>query len=122
MRDCLITPEPHLSLIRLRREGALSGFAGLLLHDQEWLAKNATGEIVLHSDRGWNCIAQERARSPLLMEEHVDKTRVVVEGNKIKLGVEFTIIDQFIWHTDVVGGDEMFRAQFPQHCQLPFKE
>ena len=122
VRDCLIAPQPDLPLLRLRREGSLPGLSGLLLHDQEWLPQNAAPEVVLHGNHGGNRRIQQRATLAALMKHHFKKARVVIEGDKIKFGVEFTVVDRFIRHTDVVRSNEMFRAQSSQHCQLLFKE
>jgi len=48
---------------------------------------------VLHSDCSRDRVRQKRTRPPLLVEKHADEARIVIEGDKIELGVKLAIVD-----------------------------
>jgi hypothetical protein len=86
----------------VRRKRALTRLARLFFHDHGGLAFEATSEVMTESDSGGNDFRQERPRFSLLPEQHFEKSRIVVEGNKIELAIKFAKIDRVQWEAHVV--------------------
>src|SRR5436305_2345159 len=86
VRDRLISPQPNLPFLRLRRKTTLPGFSRLFFHDHEGLAALYTpGQIMAEGDAGRN--EGGRARLALLRHQHVEKTGIVIERDEIQIRV-----------------------------------
>ena len=61
-------------------------------------------------NRRGDSFPRHRARFGLLLHVHLEKTGIVIERNKIEIGVEHALVNCVERKADIVGGHEMLRA------------
>ena len=110
MGNRLVCPEPDLSFVGLRRKCRLPRLPRLLFHDHERFALQAASKIVTESNRRSDSLPWNRGRLRLLLQIHLEKTGIVIEGNKVEIGVEHSLVNCVERQADIVGGHEMLRA------------
>ena len=89
----LVSPKAHLAFVGLWRKCRLARLPRLLFHDHERLVFQAAAEIMTERDRRGNSLPRHRTGFVLLLNEHFEKSGIIIERNKIKIGVEHSLVN-----------------------------